>query len=408
MIVRKLLEMLKSFLIIDRDGKILMEKPTEPMPNDYLKHFLQLFSSDEEIAPIFESKGFLFITNQVNDLYIVGISNSSESIHFISSFLSFIAMTIEQLFAPPLNKSKLFAEYSSIYQIIELSLDGGLPLIDEPNSLARISQLGTSFVPSVSRISWRNVFTSSNQLYFFLTVQETIYFSINRLGHLTFSQTRVRLHISSSLPSNSLCRLELELPPSLQDYSLHRCLDYIQFPSQILSFIPPYGTFELLSYTIKNNFIQDIPTPLFCTPCFNFIPGKGLSISLIGTYQLIPEAQFTQISLFFELPLGLKIPTLSVTEGNVLYKEDERIVTWQLPNQTHLKTVKLDGYAPVIDNSIKNIPIPYVNIHFESTGYILSQFSIKKVILPDQFDKINKIIKYYSKSGRCEFESIQK
>ena len=85
--------------------------------------------------------------------------------------------------------------------------------------------------------------------------------------------------------------LNFKDPSVLEDVSLHPCVRYAKFEQdRSVSFVPPDGDFELLSYRVT----KDLPPmPFYCRPQLSFYEG-GCNLNIMAGLKAGQNPSFNQ------------------------------------------------------------------------------------------------------------------
>lgn len=192
--------------------------------------------------------------------------------------------------------------FSTVYQLLEELMDFGYPLTTEPNALKSMIQpptaisrlanvaLGGSNVSdmlpdgTISNMPWRKTDVSYTQNEIYLDIIEEIDAIVDRNGLIVTSEVSGSIQANSRLSGVPDLALSFTNPDVIDDCSFHPCVRYNRFErEQVVSFVPPDGTFELMRYRVQTP--GNVSAPCYCTPAISFDPAnnQGSITVMLGT-----------------------------------------------------------------------------------------------------------------------------
>lgn len=187
---------------------------------------------------------------------------------FVIEFLHRVVDTFEDYFSE-CNETIIKENYVVIYLLLEEMLDNGFPLATEsnvlkelikpPNILRSIANTVTGKsnfsdtlpVGSLSAIPWRRsgVKYTNNEAYF--DVIEEVDAIIDKSGATVFAEIQGYIDCLVKLSGMPDLSLSFVNPRLLDDVSFHPCVRFKRWETErVLSFIPPDGSFRLMSYHV--------------------------------------------------------------------------------------------------------------------------------------------------------------
>jgi len=390
--------MLKSFLILDHTGDIYIEKHyISGLKRSDFEFFRGIFQEKNNSPPIFESFGNHFIVHKHHDIFAIGVVSSDKFSLFNSEIVVTMVKYIEQYLGGPLNMSRLKADFFVVYEVIDQCISFGFPNIDDSNVLKRFVPLPKIPAHAITKYPWRTVPTSCVNPYMTLNICETLDLYVDSNGHHQLFQIRGDVNLDSNLPGSPSVMVKIQNPISNSDFSYHRCIDCSMLDKTELSFIPPSGSFTLLSYVTQD---QKIQPPLLISPRFKWSEyGVRFDISVSYSHPI----SATKVMVSFQLPTSLQKPTLAVSSGHVQFDISSYSVIWDLSDL--VDSPVLHGFSSMSTEQLTdpNSQI-LISANFHVDGILLTDFSINEFKLAD--DKIPRQIITSTKSGKYSFEPL--
>jgi AP-3 complex subunit mu len=165
-------------------------------------------------------------------------------------------------------------------------VDNGWPLTTEPNSLKAMirppsvmsklqsvvfnntSVAVSDALPSgtISNMPWRAAGVSYTQNEIYMDVVEEVHAIVDAVsGNLISSEVSGSIQCHSHLSGIPDLLLTFKEPSLIDDCSFHPCVRYQRFErDQVVSFVPPDGSFELMKYSISADRTANFSSPLDC------------------------------------------------------------------------------------------------------------------------------------------------
>ncbi|KAI8824238.1 adaptor complex AP-3 domain-containing protein [Fimicolochytrium jonesii] len=294
--------MINSLFILDRNGKVIIEKHwRKPVPGavDQFLKVSQLSSIPQEVPPVIATaddlyfhhilrSGLVFLTVTVEEVAPLSV------LHFLHRFLDLL---IDYFGA--VTETTLKENFVIVYELLEELLDYGYPYITEPNILKEIVppttllstvinavSLGTTYgtkLPSgnLSTIPWRSTGIKYTNNEIFFDIVETIDAILEKNGNVIMAETHGEILCNSRLSGMPDLYLSLLNHRMLGNKmtSFHPCVRLHRFEKdRVLSFVPPDGQFKLMDYTV--DLVAANTLPLLIKPHIHIAKRSGkLNIS---------------------------------------------------------------------------------------------------------------------------------
>ena len=421
--------MIVSLAILDKKGKCLIHRNYRDFIfNNIIDEFNQkLLEYDQEssppIIPLSQNR-FLCLIHHLN-VKLVALTYLESNALTVFSFLeSFKHLLIESFKVLDLDSVK--ENIILIYELMDEICNGGHPQVTDPSLLKKYITTAASVIKNPKKraigkeremasglgasIPWRseNFKYSKNEV--FLDVIENVNMIMNSDGKVLRSDVEGRLHMKSHLSGMPELILGLndkklldnsdKRSVDIQDINFHQCVRLARFEDdRTISFIPPDGEFDLITYRIECPF-----KGLFS---FNMKYEQKserrfqIKISVKSNYKQGVVANFVD----FMIPVSNDLMNLksNLSHGEGKFIPNEKAFSWKVHHLTGKKEINADISFDIPINSnpllFKNQPI---RIMFEIPYYTLSGVVVRFLKIKDKSNySALSWVRYLAKNGEC-------
>ena len=228
-------------------------------------------ASPAEVLPVIASANYYLIHVARDDMIFLAVLKDETPPLFAIEFLHRVADTFVDYFGAT-DEETIKQHFVIVYQILDEMMDSGVPLTTEPNVLqelirpptmmARVkkamtgaSGVGTALPGgTLSNVPWRKAGVKYSNNEFFVDLVEEVDAIIESNGMPASWRVTGKIMANAKLSGMPDLTLIFTNPRLLDDVSFHPCVRYAVFESdRILSFIPPDGEFELMSYRLNTS-----------------------------------------------------------------------------------------------------------------------------------------------------------
>ncbi|EAX92443.1 hypothetical protein TVAG_327520 [Trichomonas vaginalis G3] len=380
--------MLKGVILFNTRGDILVDKSGG---SGVTKADIEILRGSiipvKRFSPIFESFGNIYLTHQVNDVYVVGVCNEQAETVFVADLLITLCNYIEDQIKVPLSEAKIKTDFAIIYMIIDQFLIDGYPLASDIHSLTQFISSGQN-TKSKARWGFRG------KKYIDCQVTETLDVFFDSSGYINLFQIRGVVIVGANLESG-LIYLDYKAPPNGFDPIFSSNVNKVLNKANELSLAPPQYPSAIINYTVV---ASAITPPILLRPRFIW-QKDGVRIEIeyrVG--QLKPS--YCYIS--FDVPPDMLPPSLAVTEGSVSYHSETRTVSWEVASQ--VSRAVLTGWIP---NDKAQFTEIVTSVKFTSFGPLISGFSVADIKSSVNDETVTKSMKCQIASGRYEFAPLK-
>lgn len=267
-----------AIYILDLKGKVLISRNYRGnIDLNIIEKFMPILGEREDeacLCPIlrYQDVNFLFI--KCNNLYLVATTNKNTNVALIFQFLHRAAQVFTEYFKE-LEEESIRDNFVLIYELLDEIMDFGYPQTTEWKILQEyITQESHTMDVQVrppmavtNAVSWRSQGIKYRKNEVFLDVIESVNLLANASGNVLRSEVvgsiRMRVYLSG-MPELRLGLNDKVLFEStgrgksksveLEDVKFHQCVRLSRFENdRTISFIPPDGEFELMSYRLNTH-----------------------------------------------------------------------------------------------------------------------------------------------------------
>lgn len=267
-----------AIYILDLKGKVLISRNYRGnIDLNVIEKFMPILGEREDeacLCPIlrYQDVNFLFI--KCNNLYLVATTNKNANVALIFQFLHKAAQVFTEYFKE-LEEESIRDNFVLIYELLDEIMDFGYPQTTEWKILQEyITQESHTMDVQVrpptavtNAVSWRSQGIKYRKNEVFLDVIESVNLLANASGNVLRSEVvgsiRMRVYLSG-MPELRLGLNDKVLFEStgrgksksveLEDVKFHQCVRLSRFENdRTISFIPPDGEFELMSYRLNTH-----------------------------------------------------------------------------------------------------------------------------------------------------------
>ncbi|KAJ6552071.1 clathrin adaptor mu subunit [Mycena vulgaris] len=264
--------------ILDLKGKPLIQRSyRDDVPPSYVERFMPLVLDMEEegryITPCFSSQGVNYMHIRHSNLYLLALSirntNAAETIVFLHRFCQVLIEYFKEL-----EEESIRDNFVLIYELMDEMIDFGVPQTTETKMLkeyitqeSHTLQIQVRAPQELTRaVSWRPEGLRYRKNEVFLDVIESVNMLVNATGDVVRSEIlgvvkmrcylsgmpELRLGLNDKAMFESAGRTARGKSVEMEDTKFHQCVRLARFENdRTISFIPPDGDFELMSYRLN-------------------------------------------------------------------------------------------------------------------------------------------------------------
>lgn len=309
---------------------------------------------DTNITPFLRiaDKGLSFIHIRHSNIFLVAVTRKNSNATMILAFLYKLVQVFTDYFKC-VDEESIRDNFVVIYELLDEMMDFGFPQISESKILRsyitqdyRVSETSTASLPvaATNAVSWRSEGIRHSRNEVFLDVIEQVNILVSGSGTLLRSEIIGKMMMKSYLsgmPNLKLGlndRLQFEANSAngtperrgksvdLEDIKFHQCVRLAKFENdRTISFIPPDGAFELMSYRLNTQ----VKPPIWVDAV---IEQRATRIDYVvkARTQLKPRAIANNVKISIPVLPDVDTPKFKCSSGSAKYAPDRDVIVWSI------------------------------------------------------------------------------
>ncbi|KCV71346.1 hypothetical protein H696_02294 [Fonticula alba] len=395
--------MINSLFIVTPSGVFLAEKHYRktlqrgPIISFFLEQ-VQSLSDISELPPVTllsaascglpSSEGYLIHVQRDGLIYMAIVLEEVAPL-FVTEFLHRVVDIFKDYFEGVRIDEKVLREnFIVVHEILEEVMDNGLPLTTEPsllketvnppsvlNKVVRSVAGPSSKVPTqnISAVPWRKqgIRHANNEIFF--DIIETIDAIVDPNGAIVSCDIVGVIKALSRLSGMPDLTLRFTNPNILEDVSLHPCVRIARYERErVISFVPPDGAFDLLSYRVPSDSSYMLPINVRGQCTYSKSDGQ-LNISVMvprNRADVQPEDVLIRVPLPEKVSAGTNI---SAGFGTIRFDPSTRVLLWNIGRVPTNRAItcqvplRLDAGARDVE-----LPRPVISVDFTINRFAAS------------------------------------
>ncbi|CAH4035039.1 unnamed protein product [Pieris brassicae] len=337
--------------ILDVKGKVLISRNYRgDVDLGVIDKFMPLLMEKEEegmLTPLLQTSECTFAYIKTNNLYIVSTTKKNANIALVFVFLYKIVEVMTEYFKE-LEEESIRDNFVVIYELLDELLDFGYPQTTDSKILQEyITQEGHKLemqprIPMAvtNAVSWRSEGIKYRKNEVFLDVIESVNLLANANGNVLRSEIvgaiKMRVYLSG-MPELRLGLNDKVLFEStgrgksksveLEDVKFHQCVRLSRFENdRTISFIPPDGEFELMSYRLNTH----VKPLIWIESVIERHAHSRVEYMIKAKSQFKRRSTANNVEIIIPVPADADSPKFKTTIGSVKYTPEQNAITWSI------------------------------------------------------------------------------
>lgn len=391
--------------ILDMKGKTIIyrayrrDAPAATTVSDRFTR-LVLEAEEETIKPVFQHNDINYMWIKYNNLFIVGTSVLNANAMMVFTFLYKLAEVLT-LYFRELEEESIKDNFVVTYELLDEMLDNGYPQTTEYKVLKefikseshQLAENAPVNVPiSVSNaVSWRDDGIKYKKNEVFLDVIEKLNLLVASNGNVLKSEIlgslkmrcmlsgmpELKLGLNDKLLFEATGRQTRGKAVELEDIRFHQCVRLARFENdRTISFIPPDGDFELMSYRLNTH----VKPLIWVESRIEHFSTSRLELVVKAKSQFKSRSIANNAQIIVPVPSDSSTPVFKTTIGTVKYEPSQDSVVWNLKQFQGQKEyiLRISLSLPVVvsfdRNHFQKIPIRLI---FEIPYFTVSGIQVR-------------------------------
>lgn len=346
--------MASAVFILDLKGKVLISRNYRgDIPMSCVEKFMPLVTDleeDEETpSPVIGDEGINYLYIRHNNLYLLAVTRRNSNATTILLFLHKLCEVFTEYFKE-LEEESIRDNFVIIYELLDEMMDYGHPQTTETKILQEyITQESHKLEVQVrppmavtNAVSWRSEGIKYRKNEVFLDVIESINLLVSSTGNVLRSEILGSIKMRVFLSGMPELRLGLNdkvmfentgrtaskgKAIEMEDVKFHQCVRLSRFENdRTISFIPPDGEFELMSYRLNTQ----VKPLIWCECVVESHSGSRIEYAIKAKAQFKRRSTANNVEIIVPVPDDADTPKFKATIGSVSYAPERSALIWKI------------------------------------------------------------------------------
>ncbi|RSH77619.1 AP-1 complex subunit mu-1 [Apiotrichum porosum] len=339
--------------ILDVKGKSLIQRSyRDDVPTSYVERFIPLVLDMEEenvtVQPCFSDEGINYMHIRHNNLYLLAMSKRNSNAAEIILFLHRLVSVLTEYFKE-VEEESIRDNFVIIYELLDEMMDFGFPQTTESKILQEyITQESHKLEVQVrppmavtNAVSWRSEGIRYRKNEVFLDVVESVNMLVNASGNVIRSEIlgavkmkcylsgmpELRLGLNDKVMFESTGRSARGKSIEMEDVKFHQCVRLSRFENdRTISFIPPDGEFELMSYRLST----PVKPLVWVEASVESYRGSRVEYMVKVRGQFKRRSTANNVEIYVPVPGDADSPKFRAATGSVVYAPEKSCFIWKI------------------------------------------------------------------------------
>ncbi|KAM6188704.1 AP-1 complex subunit mu-2 [Sarcoramphus papa] len=341
-----------ALFILDLKGKPLISRNYKgDVGLGEIEHFMGLLLQREEegaLTPLLTHGKVHFLWIKHANLYLVATTKKNGNASLVYSFLYKVVEVFCEYFKE-LEEESIRDNFVIVYELLDELMDFGFPQTTDSKILQEyITQEGNKLETGKSRVpttvtnavSWRSEGIRYKKNEVFIDVIESVNLLVSANGSVLLSEVVGTIKLKVFLSGMPELRLGLndrvlfELTGrgknksvELEDVKFHQCVRLSRFDNdRTISFIPPDGDFELMSYRLNTQ----VKPLIWIESIIEKFSHSRVEIMVKAKGQFKKQSVANGVEIAVPVPSDADSPKFKTSVGSARYLPERNLVIWTI------------------------------------------------------------------------------
>eukprot|EP00607_Mallomonas_marina_P010533 CAMPEP_0182418022 /NCGR_PEP_ID=MMETSP1167-20130531/2478_1 /TAXON_ID=2988 /ORGANISM="Mallomonas Sp, Strain CCMP3275" /LENGTH=418 /DNA_ID=CAMNT_0024591973 /DNA_START=158 /DNA_END=1414 /DNA_ORIENTATION=+ len=344
---------------MDLKGKIIISRNYRgDIPMMVSERFSQYIQEKDEIEhrPVFTDEGITFVYIKCNNLFLLAVTKRNSNVALIMFYLYRLTNVFKDYFGE-LEEESIRDNFVVVYELLDETMDFGYPQTCESRILREVitqesNRLEVAPRPPVAltnAVSWRSEGIKHRKNEIFLDVVEKLNLLVSSNGTVLHSEIVGAVQMKSFLSGMPELKLGLNdklmfeatgrsttriKAVELEDIKFHQCVRLARFENdRTISFIPPDGEFELMTYRLNTHVKPLIWVEAVVEPHSH----SRIEYMIKAKSQFKSRSIANNVEIIIPVPPDVDSPSFKASIGTVTYFPDRDAIIWSIKQFTGSK-----------------------------------------------------------------------
>ncbi|KAM3845302.1 AP-1 complex subunit mu-2 isoform 1-T1 [Vipera latastei] len=412
-----------AIFILDLKGKPLISRNYKgDVSMSEIDYFMPLFIQKEEdcdLTPVLSRGKVHFLWIKHSNLYLVAVTMKNANASLVYSFLYKVVEVFSEYFKE-LEEESIRDNFVIVYELLDELMDFGFPQTTDSKILQEyITQQGNKLETAKSRVpatvtnavSWRSEGLKYKKNEVFIDVIESVNLLVNANGNVLLSEIVGAIKLKVFLSGMPELRLGLndrvlfELTGrgknksvELEDVKFHQCVRLSRFDNdRTISFIPPDGDFELMSYRLSTQ----MKPLIWIESVIEKFSHSRVEIMVKAKGQFKKQSVANGVEISVPVPNDADSPKFKTNIGSAKYLPEKNTVVWNIKSFPGGKEYLMRAHFGL--PSVENEELegrPPISVRFEIPYFTVSGIQVRymKIIEKSGYQALP-WVRYITQSG---------
>jgi len=309
-----------------------------------------------ELRPVFTDEGITFVYIKCNNLLLMAVTKRNSNVSLLLFFLYRLTNVFKDYFGE-LEEESIRDNFVVVYELLDETMDFGYPQTCESRILREVvtqesNRLEVAPRPPVAltnAVSWRSEGIKHRKNEIFLDVVEKLNLLVSSNGTVLHSEIIGCIQMKSFLSGMPELKLGLNdklmfeatgrstsrvKAVELEDIKFHQCVRLARFENdRTISFIPPDGEFELMTYRLNTHVKPLIWVEAVVEPHSH----SRIEYMIKAKSQFKSRSIANNVEIIIPVPQDVDSPSFKASIGTVTYFPDRDAIIWSIKQFTGSK-----------------------------------------------------------------------
>eukprot|EP01135_Chromosphaera_perkinsii_P010490 Nk52_evm1s2151 gene=Nk52_evmTU1s2151 len=420
-----------AIFMMDLKGKVLICRNYRgDIPMKLMDKFLPLVLESEEegvSTPIVQYEDTTFAYIKYNNIFVVGVTRKNANIGLIFVFLHKLVEVFKEYFKE-VEEESIRDNFVIIYELLDEIMDFGYPQTTEGKILQEyITQESYQMevaprvpVTVTNAVSWRSEGIKYRKNEVFLDVIESVNMLASASGNVLRSEILGSIKMRVFLSGMPELRLGLNdkivfeqtgknlgrnKSVELEDVKFHQCVRLSRFENdRTISFIPPDGEFELMSYRLNTH----VKPLIWIEALVEKHQHSRVEYMIKAKSQFKRRSTANNVEIAIPVPSDADSPKFKTTIGTCKYAPEKNCIIWSIKAFPGGKEFLMRAHFSLPSVTGEEIDErPPVNVKFEIPYFTTSGIQVRylKIVEKSGYQALP-WVRYITQNGDYELRMI--
>lgn len=390
---------MSAMFILDIKGKVIISKNYRgDLDVSVIERFMPLLMEKEEegsLTPFLSTNDATFAYIKHTNLYFVAVSKSNSNVACVLAFLYKLLEVFTDYFKE-LEEESIRDNFVLIYELLDEMMDFGYPQTTEPKILQEyITQEGQRLevaprppMAVTNAVSWRSEGIKYRKNEVFLDVIESVNILASANGAVLRSEivgaVKMRVFLSGMpelrLGLNDKILFEASgrgksKSVELEDVKFHQCVRLSRFENdRTISFIPPDGEFELMSYRLSTQ----MKPLIWIESVIERHAHSRVEYMIKAKSQFKRRSTANNVEVIIAVPSDADTPKFKTSVGTVRYVPEINSMVWSIKSFPGGKEYLMRAHfgMPSVESNVEE-GRPPIKVKFEIPYFTTSGIQVR-------------------------------